>query len=82
MVRAKVLPTARFNIYFSLPLTALTQLTGLGWAGLGWAVARWKLWHGLKSVSAPGGAVWRVEFCNFDVDVHVRTTCLLVERAR
>ena len=36
-VPAKVLPTARFNIYFSLPLTALTQLTGLGWAGLGWA---------------------------------------------
>ena len=34
-VPAKVLPTARFNIYFSLPLTALTQLTGLGWAGLG-----------------------------------------------
>ena len=39
-----VLPTARFNIYFSLPLTALTQLTGagLGWAGLGWA----QLWLG------------------------------------
>ena len=36
-VPAKVLPTARFNIYFSLPLTALTQLTGLGSAGLGWA---------------------------------------------
>ena len=60
-VPAKVLPTAIFNIYFSLPLTALTQLTGLGWA-----VARWKLWHGLKSVSAPGGGVWRVELCNFD----------------
>ena len=33
-VPAKVLPTAIFNIYFSLPLTALTQLTGLDWAGL------------------------------------------------
>ena len=40
-VPAKVLPTARFNIYFSLPLTALTQLTGLVWAGLGWAGLGW-----------------------------------------